>query len=606
MVLFKTVAEHLPPVYGRATLPADSVGVTAITDRARFSSHQLLSPAWRRMAAPFAPLLDRVLSLDRLQNLYHRASARSASRDLLTAALDLLEIEYHVEAGSLDWIPRTGPVLVTANHPFGLLEGAILAAVLRQVRPDVRILANSLLSAIPELRDLCIFADPSGSRSSVTANAGALKDCMEWLERGGLLAAFPAGEVSHLQLPQLSIRESEWRPAVARLAQHARATAVPVYFPGSNNLLFQVAGLIHPFLRTMRLPRELFNKAGRRIAIRIGRPIAPATLAACGDGGAAIEHIRRRTDLLARNGNAPSRPAVRLEPIADPVDPALLAGDVASLPLDRKLGENGGLSVWLAASDELPHVLREIGRLREIAFRGAGEGSGHSRDLDRFDPHYLHLFLWNADAREVAGAYRLAATADVLPKLGPSGLYTSTLFRYRGEFFERIGPAIELGRSFVTPKYQKQFSPLLLLWKGITRYAASRPECGTLFGAASISNAYLPESRDLMVGMLQRRRACELTPLVSGRNPYRVPAFHGPADPDQLSKLLSDLEPDGKGVPILLKQYLKAGARVVAFNVDPAFANSLDALVLVDLKLSAATSSGRRFARQPSGLSHAG
>src|SRR5262249_2890832 len=153
--------------------------------------------------------------------------------------------------------------------------------------------------------------------------------------------------------------------------------------------------------------------------------------------------------------------------------------------------------------------------------------------------------------------------------------------------FERMGPAIELGRSFVRPEYQKQYAPLLLLWKGIGRYAASRPECVMLFGAASISDAYRPESRELIVRMLEQYRAADLAPLASPRNPYSARGVRIPEGWDQLSKVIADLEPDGKGVPILIKQYIKSGGKVLAFNVDQAFSNSLDALVVVNLREAA-------------------
>ena len=546
----------------------------------------LLSDWPGRLLAPFVPVLDRALSLRRLRELYRQASAAGDPEGVLARALGLLEIDYEVEAGSLDWIPRSGPVLVTANHPFGLLEGALVATLLPRLRPDVRILANSVLAAIPELRDLCIFADPSGARGAVAANASALKECLGWLARGGLLVAFPAGEVSHLRWRDGSVADGPWNPAVARLAQRTGAATVPFHFRGSNSLAFQMAGLIHPALRTLELPRELFNKRGRRIGIRIGRPVPPATLRAFPGAAGAIEHLCRRTDLLSRDTVERPPAAAVHEPIADAIDPCDLARDVAALPPARKLCGNGGLSVWIGSAAELPHVLREIGRLREIAFRGAGEGTGHSRDLDRFDSHYLHLFLWNDAAREVAGAYRLGPTPDILPRFGPAGLYTSTLFRFDPRLFERIGPAIELGRSFVRPEYQKQYAPLLLLWKGIGRYVASRPECATLFGAVSISDAYRPESRDLMVRMLERHRVAELAGLLRPRHPFRAAAASVPAELDQLSKVVADLEPDGKGVPILLKQYMRSGGQVLGFNLDRAFSNALDVLMLVDLRRS--------------------
>jgi len=534
------------------------------------------------MTAP--AYFDRVLALDRLRELYESSAHAGDPPGILREALRLLDVTWQIESGSLDWIPRTGPVLVTANHPFGLLEGAVLGAILPRIRPDVRILANSVLASIPELRDLCIFADPFGSRTAVSGNAAALKECLHWLNQGGLLIAFPAGEVSHLRLGRRAISDSAWNPAVARLAQRAGATAVPVYFPGSNSPAFQLAGLLHPALRTVQLARELFNKQGRRIAIRVGRPVSPSTLRACPGASGAVEHLRSRTDLLRLDSVPSARPMPAMEPIADAIEPELLAADVAALPRDRKLCENGDLSVWLGDAPELPHVLREIGRLREIAFRGAGEGTGHSRDLDRFDPHYQHLFLWNAATREVVGAYRLAATPEILRRSGPAGLYTSTLFRFDPRFFDRIGPAIELGRSFVRPEYQKQYAPLLLLWKGIGRYTASRPDCAVLFGAVSISDGYSARSRDLMIAMLEQHRAEELAPLVSPRQPYRAGKVTAPSEFEHLSKMVADLEPDGKGAPILLKQYLKSGGKVLGFNLDRAFSNALDALIVVNLR----------------------
>ena len=193
----------------------------------------------------------------------------------------------------------------------------------------------------------------------------------------------------------------------------------------------------------------------------------------------------------------------------------------------------------------------------------------------------------------MAGAYRLGPTPDILPVHGTRGLYTSTLFRFRRGLFERIGPAIELGRSFVSAEYQRQFAPLLLLWKGIARYVASRPECAVLFGGVSISNQYHAVSRHLMVRFLEARRAAELAELVAPRTPYKSSrrhfrrtgmVSHVPASIEQLSDLVADLERDGKGAPILLRQYLKTGGRLLAFNVDRGFSHVLDALIMVDLR----------------------
>jgi putative hemolysin len=427
---------------------------------------------------------------------------------------------------------------------------------------------------------------------------------MSWMRAGGLLAAFPAGEVAHVDFKTGTCVDPPWHAEIAQLAQRAGASAVPIFFAGANSMAFQIAGAVHPSLRTASLPRELLNKRGHRVEIRIGRPVAPATLKSFTGPREAIEYLRCRTYLLDPGAQAAETNRFRPPPIFPRKAPVVadapagvVAREIESLPADRKLAESGDLAVFLGAAGDFPTALHEIGRLREIAFRGAGEGTGRSIDLDRFDRYYQHLVLWNRTARQVVGGYRLGPTPDILPRHGVRGLYTSTLFRFRPELFERIGPAIELGRSFIRPEYQKQYAPLLLLWKGIARYAARRPECATLFGGVTISNHYHPVSRHLMVKFLETRRAGDLASLVSPRHPYR-PAGHVfrrtglptrvPGDLEELSDLIAGMESDGKGVPILVKQYLKTGGRLMAFNVDRGFSDALDALIMVDLRAAPA------------------
>jgi putative hemolysin len=337
----------------------------------------------------------------------------------------------------------------------------------------------------------------------------------------------------------------------------------------------------------MSLARELWNKRGRRIGLRIGRPVAPAALRAYDDPAGAIEYLRCRTYSLGTNPLELAPRVASTPPVASAVRPADLDRDVAALPAERKLSESGDLAAWIGSASELPNVLREIGRLREISFRAAGEGSGRAFDLDRFDNHYLHLFLWNAQKREVAGAYRLGPVPDILPRHGVGGLYTSTLFHYRAELLDSLRSAIELGRSFVRPEYQKQYAPLLLLWKGVGRYLVSRPQCHTLFGAVSISADYHSVSRRLMVRFLESHLAGPLARWVAPRNPYRPAGgapTTAPATLEQLSTVIADIEPDGKGVPILVKQYLKSGGKVLGFNVDRRFSSTLDALLMLDMR----------------------
>ncbi|MGA3096069.1 MAG: GNAT family N-acyltransferase [Bryobacteraceae bacterium] len=561
----------------------------------------VLDEPLRGILGPVEPVIERLFSFDRLRAVFDAARCSPETGGPIASLLAQLEITIDLDPAELRRIPPSGPIVAVANHPFGLLEGAILAHVLPRIRPDVRILANSMLAVIPELRDKCIFIDPFGRPDLAAANAGALRECLAWLRGGGAMVAFPAGEVAHWNWKDGILADPPWNCAAARLAQIAGAAALPMFFKGANSVLFQVAGALHPRLRTASLPRELLNKRGRSVHLRIGQPISHATLQSFPDAREATEYLRCRTYLLdsapGRTSRAPVAPRIapfgNLRRVAEAVPRHALAAEIGRLPAGRMLCAAGDLTVYLGKAEELPQVTREIGRLREIAFRRVGEGAGRTIDLDEFDRRYLHLFLWNPHAGEIAGAYRLGPTPDILPRYGIRGLYTSTLFRFRKELFDRIGPAIELGRSFIRPEYQKQYAPLLLLWKGIGRYVASRPECAALFGGVSISNSYHPVSRHLIVKFLEAHGADDLASMVAPRCAYRpserlfrrTGAVHRtPAGIEDLSDLVAGLERDGKGVPILIKQYLKTGGRLLGFNVDRRFLNALDALILVDLR----------------------
>ncbi len=544
---------------------------------------------------PVLAAVERLFKLDRLYSLYEQARRGGPERTIFDRLLESLGVQARVEARDLERIPRTGPVVAVANHPFGLLEGPILGSLLPRVRSDVRIFANTVLGAMPEIARHCILVNPFGGAEASRANAQALREAIDWLKQGGMLVVFPAGEVAHVAPGAWAITDPAWNPAAARLIRLTGATAIPFYFGGANSALFQLLGLVHPRLRTALLPHEFLNKRRATVELRIGHSTPAQALRSFADAAALTAHLRERVYLLARRGDrrlprlVHPRPEVRpLTPVAA-AEPAALADDVARLPEERCLASHGPLAAFVGTAAELPSVLAEIGRLREIAFRRAGEGSGLERDLDRFDSYYEHLFLWNRERQEIAGAYRFGATEEIVAARGVAGLYTHTVFSYGRAFLTRLGPALELGRSFVHPDYQKSYAPLLLLWKAIGALVAARPEAKTLFGAVSISNDYQTASRRLIADYLEDAAlAPELSRLVRPRRPFRrmPPAMRPaarPADLDELSAWVADLETDGKGVPVLLRQYLNLGARVVAFNVDRRFSNALDGLVVVDL-----------------------
>jgi putative hemolysin len=288
----------------------------------------------------------------------------------------------------------------------------------------------------------------------------------------------------------------------------------------------------------------------------------------------------------------PRQTPAAAEPIIPPVDPELLADEVASLNPDRLLVDEGDQQVFLADATEIPNVLREIGRLRELSFREVGEGTGRELDLDRFDDSYQHLFVWQSARHEIVGAYRIGSCDSILFREGVRGLYSATLFRYSRQLFEAMGPALELGRSFVRSEYQRSLAGLALLWKGLAQFVLRHPRYAILFGPVSISADYHSASQALITSFLKEnnyrhpwaRWVRPRTPL-RGHIPHRIRvAGRELRHLDDVSAFIAEIETDHKGVPILLRQYLKLGGRLLGFNVDPDFSNVLDVLLMVDLR----------------------
>ena len=561
-----------------------------------------LQPGVSARVAEFPGLAGKFAPVGKVRDLYRRVQQSPESFRLENL---LAEMRVRAQVGEADQarIPATGPVVVVANHPYGMLDGAILTVLLTRARPDVKVLTNFVLADVPELQKHCIFVDPFQTDRSAESNRRALRQALAWLQQGGMLAMFPSGEVSYWQMPAAQIVDPAWNDAAVRLLRRTGATALPIYFCGHNGVRFQLMGMLHPKLRTSLLAQEFLQQEGKTVEVRVGSAITADAVEAIRDDREATEYLRWRTYLLARRSKPEavwhtalrSRLAFKVqEPVAAPVPADLLADEVARLPEDQCLAENGDLSVYLGTAREVPQLLREVGRLREITFRGAGEGTGRSRDLDLFDDYYSHILLWHKTKRELVGAYRAGNTAEILAKRDIGGLYTSTLFRYDERIFQKLGPALELGRSFVRPEYQRQYAPLLLLWKGIARMVARQPEIPVLFGAVSISNDYNEASREMIYRFFEARmKDDELAGFIEPRRPFRPAPLRkwdcrgmsrALRDLDELSQPINDVETDGKGLPILLRQYAKIGGKLLGFNLDRKFSNVLDGLVVVDLR----------------------
>ena len=573
---------------------------------------------WREIKRPIPRFLlrvtgrtaERLLGLSSLRHLYKRlcSAPNPGGLPFPLRVLNAMQIRTDVTEADRERIPASEPLLIVANHPFGAIEGLALLELIREKRPDVRVMANYILNRIPELRQDMVFVDPFGLPSSAARNVRALRESLDWLNDGHALIIFPAGEVASFTPKAFRVRDPRWHPTVAALLRHSpeNTHVLPVFVPGSASLLFHLLGKIHPRLRTLRLPREMLRLKRRAITLRIGSAIPRESLIRrFFSDEDALRYLRFRTFLLAgRTG--PSAFSLRMqqltldtdertdEAIIPAVSPEAVENELNALPSDSLLLFEGDYALYAARGEAIPTVLREIGRLREITFRAAGEGTGRPQDTDTFDAAYYQIILWHRKRREIIGCYRLALSDLLMETHGTEALYTRSLFKFDERFLGYLpGPAVELGRSFVRPDCQRAFAPLLLLWRGVLRFIANHPRYTVLFGPVSISNGYRTAARDMLVEYLHQ--SCydkTLARYVSARLPPKRPHFaewHHPdyadflSSEDDVNAALAEIEEGKREMPVLIRQYLKLGGRIAAFNVDPDFGTVVDGLIVVDL-----------------------
>ena len=557
------------------------------------------------------------LGIDRINTFYSGLPPREQPQDLFRHAIESLRVRLAYDSAALARIPRRGRCVFVANHPFGMIEGIALGALLAPVRTDFKFLGNFLLDAIPEMQPFNIPVDPFGGSSANGRNIAGMRECVRWLGGGGALVLFPAGEVASLDLARRRLSDPVWQPNLARLLRRTNTPIVPIHFAGRNSALFHLLGLLHPRLRTLRLPAEFLNKRGSTLRISVGAPVSPGWLNAAATDAEVMQDLRVRTYALAgqrpalagsvvpreAGAHAYHVPAERamastvarahMVPVAPAESAPLLTRELASLPESCVLCESREFVVYSAGAVRIPHMLHEIGRQREIAFRLVGEGTGKPLDLDRFDRDYDHLFVWNRDKGELVGAYRIAAADEIVHRRGIDGLYTSTLFEYDSALLDRLGPMLELGRSFVRAEYQRAFGSLHLLWRGIGQYVARRPRYRNLMGAVSISDAYSTMSQRLMTWFLQENHLSEeLSRCVSPRNPFEFASSPGCDSDEDLARITNlgalsarvlDLERGQRDVPVLIRRYLALGGQLLGVNRDPQFRNVVDGLIVIDL-----------------------
>jgi len=552
----------------------------------------------------FKPFVEYILGIKKINQMYALCQDTQPESLFAEKVLELVNVNFHIHPKDIEQLKSIeGPMVIVSNHPFGGIDALFMVIFLAQIREDYRIMANYLLKSIPEVSNKLIGVDPFENENSTQKNITPIKESLQWLKNGGLLGVFPSGEVASFKWKQRKVAEKPWSETVAKLILKTKPTVVPLYFHGRNGCLFQFMASIHPKLQTAMLVNTLVRPSVKKIHYQLGKPISPEKIAEYKDPETLIQYLYGKTYLLSGRykfqkfnfGVIKSllpKTSEAQEPLLDNIDNSLIIKDIENIQ-HTKLLSYQNFDVFCFPYHDAPMLMREIGRQREITFREVGEGSGKSIDLDTYDEYYLHLCIWDRDKQKLVGAYRIGQADQILNHRGIAGLYTYSLFKMRKNLFKEINPALEMGRSFITKEYQKTFAPLMLLWMGIGHYVAKNPQYKNLFGPVSISNDFNAVSKDLMVYYLKENNSLkDLENFVKPRKKFKYlksdQFYHSFSikDMKDVQDLMSDIENSGMKIPVLLKQYLNLGGKIIAFNIDPDFNDVLDGLILVDLTLT--------------------
>ncbi len=549
--------------------------------------------------------LDYSLGFKSINRLYWSSQNYINEKKKITffeAVLKKLDIQMEVLPEDLAKIPREGPLLVVANHPFGGIDGLALGSLLSKIRPDFKLLVNQELGVFKAMTPWLFQVDILTGVSAKSKNLKTMVESSRFLRDGNCLGVFPAGEVSSLHLPTRKIIDPDWSNHPVSLARINNATILPICFKGNNGWLFQILGLLHPRLRTLLLARELLNKRGKDLKMRIGEPILPRKIDSFQNASDATEYLRVCVEALKHESSPISSfPKFFLggksrspEPLVLPVSKEILKSEIISLPSSTLLAVKGDFEIYCCLASQAPSVMREIARLREKTFRKAGEGTGYPLDSDDYDEWYHQIFAWDSKNLKIAGGYRLGVADEIIKQKGKSGMYAASEFSLKRGFYSSLGSAVEVGRSFITEEYQRKFSLLGLIWKAIGEFMNRHPHHFVLYGPVSISADYTYLSRNLLVRFLRTNRwSEEIARRTKAKNPFKLKQL-SPAlakwvrqegrTLDDISAVISGVEPDGKGVPVLVKHYLKLRGSFVGFAIDPDFSNALDGLIVVDIR----------------------
>ncbi|RRJ89009.1 lysophospholipid acyltransferase family protein [Paenimyroides tangerinum] len=553
----------------------------------------------------------KVTRISKLNKIYTK-SYDSDTIKFLGKLVNEFGVSYDIPTDDLKRLPKTGPYITVSNHPLGGLDGILLMKIMLEHDPEFKIIGNFLLQEIEPLKPIIMPVNPFDDMKDVKSSVMGLKETLRHLSDGKPLGIFPAGEVSTIEDGSIML-DKPWEPTAMKIIQKANVPVVPIYFHTKNSKLFYWLAKINPILRTLKLPSELLTQRKKVIKIRIGKSISVNEQ---NEHKESLEQytdfLRKKTYILSKSFNEQDEKkllgSINLDMLTKttetkPKQIARAANQDKILEEIAKLRENlaenrflqsKSYEVFFVQAEKIPNILHEIGRLREITFREIGEGTNESIDLDKFDRYYYHMFLWDEDQQRVAGAYRMGLGSEIFPKYGIDGFYMQELFKFEPELHKMMSESIEMGRAFIVPDYQLKPMPLFLLWKGIVHTTLRYPQHKFLIGGVSISNQFTDFSKSLMIEFMKSHYYDPyVAQYIRPKMEYKVKLKDADkdfvfneteADLNKFDKIIDEVEPGNLRLPVLIKKYIKQNARVVAFNVDPLFNNSVDGLMYIRIE----------------------
>jgi len=544
-------------------------------------------------------ILLRLLRISKVNKIYQKHKDK---KDLpfLNGILDEFQIEFEIPEEDLKRIPKSGAFITVSNHPLGGIDGILLLKLLLEHRPDYKIIANFLLHRIAPLKPYVMPVNPFENHKDAKSSLLGLKSSLQHLQDGRPLGIFPAGEVSTYRDGKLMV-DKPWELGAVKLIKKAEVPVIPIYFHAKNSWLFYILSKISDTFRTAKLPSELLSQKNRVIKVRIGKPISVKDQQEYKDINSFYEYLRKKTYMLANPFEKKTQNILSTQNLKIAIPPKKIISqkniqgcikEIASLRKNgKRLLESKNYEVFFASAKEIPNLLQEIGRLREITFRDIGEGTNKAIDIDKFDKYYHHLFLWDQEVKVLVGSYRMGLGKDIYKKHGIAGFYIQTLFRLEPELHGMMEQTIEMGRAFIIKEYQQKPMPLFLLWKGIVHITLRYPEYKYLMGGVSISNQFSDFSKSLMIEFMKSHYYDPyIAQYIQPKKEFKVKLKDADkdfvfdaakADMQKFDKVIDEIEPGALRIPVLIKKYVKQNARLVAFNVDPKFNNAVDGLMYI-------------------------